>query len=96
VAAMTVEVDTAEVDRLLDQLTEAWESLPEVAAAFETCSPYEQSDVVEEWPLETMRLARLERHVARGALTPAQAARYVALRELIQRHEPLLIRILSR
>jgi hypothetical protein len=85
-----------EVNQLLDRLTEFWETVPEVAATFEQRSAYEQSDFVEEWPLEAMRLARLEQVAARGPLTPAQAARYGALRELVERHRPLLEQVLAR
>ena len=93
---MTLQVKVTEIDQLLDHLTEVWESLPEVAGEFDTWSLYERSDFVEEWPLESMRLARLDEYAARGALSAAQATRYAALRELIRHHQPLLERLLQR
>jgi hypothetical protein len=82
-----------EIDKLLDLLTWQWERLPSVEAEIDGWDLIEQLDFVEEWPLEEMRLQRLESYAAGGCLNSEQTARYERLRATIEKHRPIIARL---
>jgi hypothetical protein len=82
-----------EIDKLLDLLTWQWERLPEVEAEIDGWDLIEQLDFIEEWPLEEMRLRRLEKYVAEGCLEQEQLARYERLCAIIERYRPIISRL---
>jgi hypothetical protein len=87
------QVDSAvsrDIDKLLGILVAQWERLPTVVAEIDRWHAVERIDFIEEWPLEEVRLARLERYAEADALTPDQMARYRELQQLIARNRPIL------
>jgi hypothetical protein len=80
-------------DLLLAHLYDVWERLPEIEREIDRWDLIEQLVFIEEWPLEEMRLKKLDGYAAEGTLTPEQLARYHDLRRLVERHRPIMRRL---
>jgi hypothetical protein len=83
------------IDDFLDYLAEEWLAIPRVAQEWADWSPYERLDFVLEWPIREERLEQLQVYAERGLLTPAQNARYAALRQLVQENRGTLEELLA-
>ncbi len=82
-----------QIEKLLDLLLWQWGRLPEVEREIDTWGLTEQLDFIEEWPLEEMRLERLERYAQQGALSADQLARYRELERLVRENRPIIHRL---
>jgi hypothetical protein len=81
------------IDHDLDRAIAAWSDLPVVERDIDGWRQLDQIDFVEEWTIQEDRLARLDQAAAAGAMTAAQRARYAELRELVDRHRPIVTRL---
>ena len=87
---------SADVDRYhLAYLERAWLRLPDVEGQWGEMQEPERLDFVLEWPIKEDRLAQLRSWVAEGVLTPQQMDRYRELLALVEKHRPILERLLS-
>jgi len=87
---------TADVDRFyLEYLEREWLRLPETERCWGAMEEMERLDFVLEWPIKEDRLAQLDAWVAEGVLTPEQMGRYRELQALVDRHRPIVERLLS-
>jgi hypothetical protein len=79
--------DTTEkrLDLLLDNSSEAYEELPEVAAEIKGWNDGERMGYVYDWFLVEERLKELERDATK--MNPDQRRRYDRLKELIKKNE---------
>ena len=84
-----------EVNWLLAYLDKKWRDVPEIARTWETWDPIDQEVFVLEWAIPRSHLLRLQEHVARGQLSPAQQARYEDLQRLMQEHGSTLGRLMA-
>jgi hypothetical protein len=84
----------ADVDRLLDQAVASWEELAEVEREIDRWRLEDQLVFTEEWPIEEKRLRRLVQHARSNDFTAAQGVRYRELLNLVERHRPVLERIM--
>jgi len=91
--------DTTKSDKVdryfLDYLFAEWEDLPEVEREWPTWEEPSRLLFVLEWPMREDRLATLRQWVADGLLTGKQLGRYRELKALIERHRPIVERLLS-
>lgn len=78
------------IDRLLDDLTSAWEDLPRVAKQIDQWDLIEQIDYIEEWAVREDQAARLRRLIDSPAATPEQCQRYARLAHLMGVNRPIL------
>lgn len=85
----------ADVDRLLHQAFTSWDELPDVEREIDGWRLEDQLVFTEEWPIEEERLRRLARHAESDDFTEAQHARYRELLSLVERHRPILERIMK-
>lgn len=83
-----------DVDRLLSQAAASWEELPEVEREIDSWRLEDQLVFTEEWPIQEDRLRRLAQHAESNAFTETQHARYQELLSLVERHRPVLERIM--
>ncbi len=87
---------SANIDRYyLDYLFAEWADLPEVEREWPTWEEPARLLFVVEWPMREDRLALLRQQVADGLLAPEQMGRYHELLALIEKHRPILDRLLS-
>jgi hypothetical protein len=86
--------EQAKIERELDRAFRAWQRLPEVEAAFGAWAEDVVLDFVFEWTLEEDRLHRLAAHAAQGDLTGQQQKRYRQLVALVERHRPIVERLI--
>jgi hypothetical protein len=87
--------EQAKIDHDLDRALRVWERLPEVEADFRNWPEDAALDFVFEWTLEEDRLDRLALHAAQGDLTSAQQKRHQQLLALVERHRPIVERLIS-
>ena len=85
----------AKIDRELDHALRAWSRLPEVEATFESWPEDEALTFAFEWTLEEELLHRLAEHAKRQELTPRQRERYRQLVAIVDRHRPIVDRLLD-
>lgn len=87
---------SADVDPYhLAYLERAWRKLPDVERRWGEMHEPERLDFVLEWGIKEDRLSQLEAWVAEGLLTPEQMARYRELQALVEKHRPIVERLLS-
>lgn len=79
-----------DVERTLGMAEDQWRSLPEVESEIDGWPQAEQVHFIEEWPLEEVRLERLERYAREGHMTEEQLARYVELKKTVAKNRPLI------
>ena len=82
-----------DIEESLDWLIWQWQRLPEVEREIDDWDLLDQLNFVEEWPLEEMRLERLERYVVQGVLSLDQLVRYKSLQQLIAKNRPIIQRL---
>ncbi len=82
-------------DRYLEYLFAEWSDLPEVERDWPTWEEPARLLFVLEWPMREDRLGQLEEWAADGALTPEQMGRHRELQALVERHRPIVERLLS-
>ena len=82
-------------DDYLDYLFSEWCDLPEVEREWPTWKEAARLLFVLEWPIKEDHLHQLRQWVAEGVLTPEQMARYRELLALVEKHRPILERLLS-
>lgn len=84
------------IDRYyLDYLFEEWADLPEVEREWPAWEEPARLLFVLEWPMREDRLALLHQQAAEGLLTPEQMVRYRELLTLVEKHRPIVERLLS-
>ncbi|HZQ99400.1 MAG TPA: hypothetical protein VFC93_11355 [Chloroflexota bacterium] len=81
------------IEQLLTSLRADWERLPTVEAEIGGWDLLDQLTFVEEWPLVEQKLDELARYADEGQLTPAQAARYRGLLDVVERNRPIIQRL---
>lgn len=87
---------SSDVDRYhLAYLERAWRRLPDVERQWGEMQETERLDFVLEWGIKEDRLAQLDAWVAEGHLTPEQMVRYRELQVLVEKHRPIVERLLS-
>lgn len=85
-----------DIDYHLDYQFRSWQSVPEYAEWWPGMDATEQEMFHLEWVgITESRLAELRRWAAQGVLTPAQRERYDELLRLVERHRPILARLLG-
>lgn len=67
--------------------------MPEVEAEIDDWDWVDQVVFIEEWPLEEMRLERLERYADEGSMTPEQGDRFMKLQQLVAANRPIIRRL---
>ena len=82
-----------DVERTLVMAEDQWGSLPQVEAKIDGWPQAEQVHFVEEWPMEEVRLKRLERYAQEGRMTEDQLARYEELKKIVARNRPIIRRL---
>jgi hypothetical protein len=87
--------EQAKIDRDLAHALGVWERLPIVEADFGNWSEDAALDFVFEWTLEEDRLHRLAVRAAQDVLTSQQQKRYRKLLALVDRHRPIVERLIS-
>ena len=85
----------ADVDHLLKWAFVVWEELPEVEREIDGWRLEDQLVFTEEWPIEEERLRRLAQHAHSNDFTEDQSVRYQDLLNLVERHRPVLDRIMQ-
>ena len=87
---------SSDVDRYhLAYLKRAWRRLPDVERQWAEMQETERLDFVLEWGIKEDRLAQLEAWADEGLLTPEQMGRYRELLALVEKHRPIVERLLS-
>ena len=84
-----------QIELLLDLSLDQWRELPEVVATIDEWDPLDQLTFVVDWPVEEMRLERLEHYAAAGEMTPDQAARFDKLKGLVAKDRPIIERLFA-
>lgn len=84
----------ANVDHLLKWAFAAWEPLPTVEQEIDTWDLLDQLVFTEEWQIQEDRLSRLAELARAGDFTEAQNIRYEKLLTLVERHRPIIERIM--
>ena len=87
--------EQARIDRELDHAIREWGRLPAVEADLAEWPEDAALDFVFEWSLEDERLHRLAVHAQRGELTARQLDRYERLLQLVERHRPIVERLID-
>ena len=85
----------AGIEREIDQAFREWSRLPAVQADFATWPEDMAIDFVFEWSLEEDRLRRLVAHAKHGELTARQQERYERLLMVVDRHRPIVDRLIG-
>jgi hypothetical protein len=83
------------IDWLLRYLTQEWEAIDEVVAAWGGWSEHDRLDFRLEWPIKESNLHVLREHVAQGDLSQRQSQAYDALQRLVDHQRPALERLLD-
>ncbi len=78
---------------LLDHSLDQWQRLPQVEAAIDQWDVIDQIVFIEEWPLEEQHLKMLEEYACAGALNPEQVRRFDELKQIVERHRPIIERL---
>jgi len=87
---------SADIDRyFIDNLFREWGRLPQVEAEWASWEEPDRLVFVLEWPMQEDRLHLVRGWAAQGVLMPEQMARYHELESLIEKHRPILERLLS-
>ena len=84
----------ADVDHVLGRAVAAWEALPDVEREIDGWDLIDQIVFLEEWPIEEDRLLWLAEHVRAGDFTEAQSTRYRDLLKVVDRHRPIIERLM--
>jgi hypothetical protein len=84
-----------ETDWLLDLALQTWRDLPRIAHEIDGWEPIDQVIFCEEWPLEEMRLARLEKMNAEAEFTAKQQAKFSELMALVRQNRAIVDKILA-
>ena len=84
----------ADVDRLLDRAVASWNELPQVEREIDGWRLEDQLVFTEEWQIEEDRLWRLAQYAQSNDFTEAQRVRYQELLNLVERHRPIIDRIM--
>ena len=82
------------IDWLLNDLTQRWETAPEVARAIDTWDTVDQLRYTEEWMLHFDKLQELREAEQAGLLSGAQRSRYEHLEYVVEANLPALREIL--
>jgi hypothetical protein len=82
------------VDRLLDLAVTSWNELPQVEREIDGWRLEDQLVFTEEWQIEEDRLWRLAQYAQANDFTEAQSVRYEKLLHLVERHRPIIDRIM--
>jgi hypothetical protein len=85
----------AQVDRYLAYLHEEWEGVPLLAQEWTDWDELSRLSFAVDWPIREDRLGHLRRWADQGRLTPAQRRRFDDLLALVERHRPMLERLLA-
>ena len=83
------------IGRELDHALREWNRLPAVEADFADWPEDAALDFVFEWSLEEERLRRLAAHAGRDELTPLQRRLYEQLLQTVERHRPIVDRLIE-
>lgn len=86
-------VDEDKVEGILELSEYQWGRLPEVEIEIDSWEHAEQVDFIEEWPLEEVRLKKLESYAKDGLLNDKQMARYEQLKRTVVKNRPIIRRL---
>jgi hypothetical protein len=84
----------ADVGWLLERAFASWEELPWVEREIDSWDLIAQLVFTEEWQIQEDLLSRLAELVRTGDFSKAQCARYQELLKLVERHRPIIERIM--
>ncbi len=82
------------IDWLLDDLTQRFEAVPEVARAIDTWDVVDQIRYTEEWMLHFDKLQELREAEQAGLLSGSQRRRYAHLEQIVEANLPALRQML--
>jgi len=83
------------IDDYLAYLFNVMDDLLEIDAEWDTWEDIQQLDFVFEWDIKRDRLSQLEHWAEQGLFTVDQRQRYRRLLELMDKHRPILDRLLA-